>query len=139
MRKKPAHPIPVVRLIIPDDKGQVLLLQRAVTEFCPDMWCLPGGLVDYGETAEAAAGRELREECRLELIAVKFLFYQDSLPAKNGEMHGINLYFECRTGGNLKLNAESSEHAWVSRSQLENYDLAFKNKEGLYRYFNEFC
>ena len=102
------------------------------------MWCLPGGLVDYGETIEEAAGREIREECNLDLIAIKFLFYQDSLPAEDGEMHGVNFYLECRTSGNLKLNAESSAHAWVSRSQLENYDLAFKNMEGLFRYFNEF-
>ena len=139
MRKDLTHPIPVVRLIVPDDKGQILLLRRASTEFCPDMWCLPGGLVDYAETVEEAAGRELREECRLELISIKFLFYQDSLPPVNGELHCVNFYFDCRVQGNLKLNAESSDHAWVSRSEIAGYDIAFKNEEGLIRYWNEFC
>jgi len=139
MRKRLPHPLPVARLIVPDDRGQILLLRRSITEYCPDMWCLPGGMVDYAETVEEAAARELREECSLDLISIKFLFYQDSLPPETGEMHCVNFYFECGIEGNLRLNVESSEYAWVSRSKLDAYDMAFKNNEGLIRYWNEFC
>ncbi len=138
MRKKFTHPFPVVRLIIPDERGQILLLRRSHTEFCPDRWCLPGGLVDYAETVEEAAARELREECKLDLISIKFLFYQDSLPQEAGMLHGINLYFECTAHGDLKLNNESSEYAWISQSNLVRYDIAFKNNRGLIRYWKEF-
>ena len=41
---------------------------------------MPGGKIDYGETVEQAARKELREETALECIAARFLFHQDSLP-----------------------------------------------------------
>lgn len=43
------------------DTGRVLLTQREDFE----VWCLPGGHVEAGESAEAAAVREVREETGL--------------------------------------------------------------------------
>ncbi|OIP09748.1 MAG: hypothetical protein COY42_23735 [Armatimonadetes bacterium CG_4_10_14_0_8_um_filter_66_14] len=129
------YPVPVVRLIIPNAEGKVLLLRRSGAAYANQAWCLPGGKIDYEQTAEEAVRRELREETELTPTSIRFLFYQDSLPLRTGGMHCINLYFECGVSGNIALNDESSEYAWIGPSDLESYDVAFRNDEALARYW----
>ena len=49
------------RLLVISPRGRVLLL-RLEPDFRDAFWVTPGGGVDEGETLEAAAARELREE-----------------------------------------------------------------------------
>ena len=133
----PGIPVATVRLIIPNADGKVLLLRRAQTAYGDKQWCLPGGKVDYGETVEHAAAKELREETSLICSKMRFLFYQDSPASQTGGMHCINFYFECAIDGELALNPESSEHAWVGPADLVRYDIVFRNDMGLWRYWNE--
>jgi len=130
-----ANPIPVVRLIITNSEGKVLFLRRAHTAFGEGGWCLPGGKVDYEETVEQSARKELREETALEAQNPRFLFYQDSLPAGPGSMHCINFYFECDAQGELEMNPESSDWAWLGSDELDRYDIVFRNDEGLRQYW----
>ena len=132
----PSHPVPVVRLVIPDEKGRVLVLRRRASEYATGDWCLPGGKVDYGDTVEHTVAKELAEETSLRCTSSRFLFYQDSLPLEPGKMHCINLYFECEVSGSIVLNEESSEFAWIGSDQLGRYEIAFRNDEGLRRYWN---
>lgn len=132
-----SFPVPVVRLIIKNADGQILILRRQSTSYASGEWCLPGGKVDYGETVEESIVKEIREETSLNCTATRFLFYQDSLPMKPGGMHCINLYFECEVEGRVRMNEESSGHAWISQGDLKRYSLTFRNDEGLLRYWSE--
>jgi 8-oxo-dGTP pyrophosphatase MutT (NUDIX family) len=131
----PSYPIPVVRLFVTDSKGKVLLLKRDTTSHAQGAWCLPGGKVDYGDTVEEAAARELHEETGLVCTKAKFLFYQDSLPPATGEMHCINFYFECQVSKEIQLNEESSESAWIAPSDIKDYEIAFRNDVALLNYW----
>jgi 8-oxo-dGTP pyrophosphatase MutT (NUDIX family) len=130
-----SRPVPVVRLIVPNAEGKVLILRRARTAYAEGSWCLPGGKVDYNETVEQAVRKELCEETALECERARFLFYQDSLPPKPGTMHCINLYFECLVSGDPQMNPESSGWAWIGPGDLDHYQIAFRNDEGLRRYW----
>jgi 8-oxo-dGTP diphosphatase len=133
----PLRPVPVVRLVVTDASGRVLILQRASGTTRGGSWCLPGGKVDYLDTVEQAAARELAEETGLHATKLRFLFYQDSLPPAPGEMHCINLYLECAVDGKLNLNPESVNTAWISSADLPRYEIAFRNDEALVRYWAE--
>ena len=129
------YPVPVVRLIVVDTEGRALILRRQDYTAGGGGWSLPGGKIEYGQTVEEAAARELEEETALRCTAKNFLFYQDSPPEKSGGMHCINFYFECVAAGSLNINDESSEFAWIAEGDLDRYDVVFRNDEGLMRYW----
>jgi 8-oxo-dGTP diphosphatase len=131
------RPVPVVRLIIINSRGQALILRRATGSTAEGRWCLPGGKIDYCDTVEQAAARELEEETGLRATSLRFHFYQDSLPPTRGAMHCINLYMECTVEGKLVLNQESVEARWIGPEDLHRFPIAFRNDEGLVRYWEE--
>lgn len=49
-----------VLFLAPDNK--VLFLKRSQTSDFPGFWCLPGGAIEHGESAEECAARECEEE-----------------------------------------------------------------------------
>lgn len=59
-------PRPAARILLTDAAGRTLLF-RFVPDDRPPFWCTPGGALDPGESYEAAARRELREETGLDL------------------------------------------------------------------------
>ena len=130
------YPIPVVRALIENSEGQILLLRRAKSQYGQEGWCLPGGKIDYGQTAEEALAKEIFEETSLQLLDAEFFFFQDSLPLHPGDMHCINLYFNCRVQGNIKLNEESSDYVWIGPAQVSAYDIVFKNDEAIRSHFD---
>ena len=129
------YPVPVVRIIVNDADDRALILRRQNTMYAGGGWCLPGGKIEYGQTVEEAAARELEEETALCCKSSNFLFYQDSPPKKPGDMHCINFYLECLVTGSLAINDESSDAAWITQADLDQYDIVFLNGEGLIRYW----
>ena len=81
--------------------GGILLVQRAI-EPSYGKWVFPGGYVDRGEPLEAAALREVKEECGLDVRLTRLLGAYSSpgnpviLIAYTGEV----------TGGSLTLDEE---------------------------------
>jgi len=129
------YPVPAVRALITDAQGRILLLQRSAAGHEPGAWCLPGGKIDYGQTVEAALAGEILEETSLQLLAAEFFFFQDSLSPGPEGMHCLNFYFHCQVSGELRLNAESSDYAWIGPEEIGDYDIVFKNDEAIRRHF----
>jgi len=70
--------------------GRLLVCQPKAGGRC----YLPGGHIDFGETARQALVREIREELAAEATAGEFLAVSEDSFAQNGETHcEINLYF----------------------------------------------
>jgi ADP-ribose pyrophosphatase YjhB (NUDIX family) len=60
------NPKPVACAIVTDPQGRIVLHRRAY-EPGAGRWSMPGGFVDLGETVEAAACREVREELEIDI------------------------------------------------------------------------
>lgn len=66
------NPLPVAGAVVIDARGQVLLVRRSVE---PQLgrWNLPAGYLEFGESIEEAAVREVREESGLLVELTGFL------------------------------------------------------------------
>jgi len=78
----------VAGILTKDEK--ILLVRHEKNEKI--YFLLPGGGIEYGETAEEALIREFKEEVGLSVSVSKLVFVQDSIPP-NRHRHVLNLYF----------------------------------------------
>jgi 8-oxo-dGTP diphosphatase len=85
MRLVLRHPIPSVAVVPALADSRIVLVRRVDT----DQWVLPGGMIDWGETVEAAAARELAEEAGLELVGNPRLVGVYSAPGRDPRSHSI--------------------------------------------------
>lgn len=76
-RTYPSYPYLAVSIAV-FREGRVLLATRTSPPYAGD-FSLPGGLVEAGETLEAAALRELREEVQVEARIVAFNRHVESI------------------------------------------------------------
>lgn len=82
------NPLPTVDVVIRCAGGVVLVSRRNP----PRGWALPGGFVEEGESQEAAAVREAREETGLEVrLQEQFFSYSD--PARDPRHHTVTTVF----------------------------------------------
>lgn len=93
--------------------GKLLMGQRADDE----TWCCPGGHVEEGESPEAAARRELREETGLRTSALKKL---GSKRVKGGEIlvHSFRADVDGEPSADADPDAEFLQFRWVDPDAL---------------------
>jgi nucleoside triphosphatase len=89
-------------------------------------YVIPGGHIELGETMEEALIREVREETALEIYGIELLSLKESIYGKNfgQKRHFIFIDYLCRTDSTeVRLNEEFDHYAWVSLTELDDYDL----------------
>lgn len=106
--------------------GAVLLVRRGRP---PSLgaWSLPGGAQELGETAEAAARRELLEETGLSVGPLLLAANVDSIhrdPDGRVRYHYTILDFAARwEGGEPRPGGDITEVAWAPFDAFDDYDL----------------
>ena len=119
---KTNEPKVTVCAIIEKD-GKVLLTKRNVEPF-KDCWCLPGGHIDFGETAEDAVIREVKEETGTEFVPEFFDYFDEIIEKLN--WHAVVLAFGGSAEGEIKKGEkEVSDIKWFSVDDAVKMDLAF--------------
>lgn len=108
------------------DAGRVLLVQRGRPPAL-GRWSIPGGLVDVGESVEAAVRREVREECGLEVELHGLVGYLDRIvrdPAGRVRYHYVLLDFLATpAGGVARAGSDARAVRWVDPAELRELPL----------------
>jgi ADP-ribose pyrophosphatase YjhB (NUDIX family) len=97
------NPLPTVDVIIRTPGGIVLVKRRNP----PPGWALPGGFIDYGESAEDAARREVKEETNLTVRDLRqFRVY--SSPGRDPRFHTLSVVFTARAAGQPRAGDDAA-------------------------------
>ncbi|CAL9582989.1 NUDIX hydrolase [Streptomyces sp. enrichment culture] len=117
--------VPSVTTVALNDAGEVLLIHKTDN----NLWALPGGGVDVGESAPDAAVRETKEETGFD-VEVTSLVGIYTNPAHvmaydDGEVRQqFSICFRARiVGGELRTSSESKEVAFVQPSRLDDLNI----------------
>ncbi len=126
-------PYLTVDLIIEAKGGGLVLIERKNP---PIGWALPGGFVDYGESLEAAAIREAKEETSLEVELIR-QFHAYSEPSRDTRQHNVTVVFIARQlEGDLR-GCDDAVRADVFNRENLPLPIAFDHAQILNDYFTE--
>lgn len=123
------NPIPTADIIIEHEKGIVLVKRKNP----PIGWAIPGGFVDYGESLEAAAIREAKEETGLKIKLIR-QFHTYSDPGRDPRHHTITTVYIAKGKGNLKAGDDAKDAGVFQKDNLPS-PLMFDHKKILNDYF----
>lgn len=127
--KQHRNPFPTVDIIIETSRGIVLIERKNP----PYGWAIPGGFVDYGESLDAAAIREAKEETSLDVQLVE-QFHTYSDPSRDPRHHTLSTVFIAKADGVLKA-ADDAVNAGVFTREALPSPLAFDHEKILNDYF----
>jgi NAD+ diphosphatase len=106
---------PAVIVLIANDRDEILLAHNA--NFSNRVYSLIAGFVEAGESLEAAARREIREEVNIEVARLHYAASQP-WPFPNSLMLGFTALY---AGGDLRPDGtEILDARWFSREKLPN-------------------
>lgn len=109
-----------VSAFIQDDEDRVLMIRRTDN----NLYSIPGGQLELGETLSEAAVREVREETGIECEVTNVIgLYSNPhhvIAYDDGEVRQeFSICFRANLiGGHLHTSSESKEVLWVSPAQL---------------------
>lgn len=113
MSSPPVTPLATTDIVIERD-GAVVLVRR---RWPPLGWALPGGFVDVGETVEAAAVREAKEETGLDVRLLALLnVYSD--PARDARRHTLSVVYTAVAEGEPQGGDDAAEARWFPLDAL---------------------
>ncbi|MBD1934609.1 MULTISPECIES: NUDIX domain-containing protein [Cyanophyceae] len=128
-----SNPSPTVDIIIElvdrPHRPIILILRQNP----PYGWAIPGGFIDYGESAEAAARREASEEISLKVELVEqFQVYSD--PNRDPRQHTMSVVFIATATGEPKA-ADDAKAVGIFESWRIPTELCFDHDKILREYW----
>lgn len=122
-KKSSGAPTTRISVILVSPQEEILLVKhrKGLREY----WVLPGGRLEYGETFEECACREMLEETGLEVAVDNYVYLSEAI-APDRSRHIVNVYLTAHvTGGTLCLGDEPVLAAveYIPLSELSNITL----------------
>ncbi|GHF42419.1 NUDIX hydrolase [Streptomyces mashuensis] len=117
--------VPSVTAVVRNEAGELLLIHKTDN----DLWALPGGGHEIGESIADTVVREVEEETgiRVEVLEVSGLYTDPGhvMAYDDGEVRQqFSICFRARpVGGELRTSSESKEVRWVPPADLDELDI----------------
>ncbi|WP_371799154.1 NUDIX domain-containing protein [Streptomyces sp. NBC_01707] len=117
--------VPSVTAVVRDDSGRLLLIHRTDN----NLWALPGGGHDIGESVADTVAREVAEETGIAVVVDSVVgLYTDPhhvIAYDDGEVRQqFSICFRARpVGGSLRTSSESKEVRWIDPADLDGLDI----------------
>ena len=128
-RLYPDRPIVGVGAVILDGEGRVVLIKRRY-EPLKGHWSLPGGMVEVGETLEAALSREMLEETGLVVNIGPVVEVFDRIMRDEEQRvryHFVLVDYVCwAVSGTLQAGSDVDDAMWVEEGNLAPFGLTQK-------------
>jgi ADP-ribose pyrophosphatase YjhB (NUDIX family) len=126
----PAAPQPnaikvAVSAVVLDESGRILMIRRTDN----DLYAIPGGGLEAGETVSEAVAREVLEETgiRVEVVDLVGVFSNPEhvIAYDDGEVRQeFSICFRARpVGGSLRTSEESKEVLWVAPTAVDSLNV----------------
>jgi 8-oxo-dGTP pyrophosphatase MutT (NUDIX family) len=118
---RPNSLVPAASAIVVNDAGEILLHRRSDN----DLWSVPGGAMELGESILQTVVRELKEETGLDVRPGRVTgIYTDPrsvVAFADGEVRQqFSVCFLCTiVGGQLAVSSESTELRFVARDAID--------------------
>jgi 8-oxo-dGTP diphosphatase len=126
----------VAAIILNNNKEILLQLRGPKAKNERGLWKLPGGAIEYGEKAEEALKRELKEELGIEVKIIKQVFFLDDILKKENQ-HWLVPFYLCQIKKGIPKILEPEKFTQIAWFSLKNLpkNLAFGTKEVLKKIF----
>ncbi len=108
--------------VLVEHEGKYLLAKRGKADG-NGLWVIPGGGVDFGESIEAAAVREIREETGLEIALGKYIGAKEVIYPPNGYHRVIFFHHGTVTGGKLNSSDDVTDAGFFSVDEIRELTL----------------
>jgi ADP-ribose pyrophosphatase YjhB (NUDIX family) len=133
-----------VRVVVLDKDNRILMVKQHHED--KDIWMVPGGGIEEGESSMAAAIREMNEETGMEVEIGRMIWHTEEVSDRGQRF--VNFFLGRLKGGHLHLGADpefDSEHQvlrevkFMSRAELQEVEHLYPEylRDEFWRFLNE--